>query len=281
MAPKRPPGEESGSEQGIGASPRPTCASGEGAPGEDIPFMEQVLLELSVQNEHARAEAENGQPPAAAPPAGADGSPPRPRTVRVERDSEFRTPEGVPSARAYLPAKTLPPGRTEPIDTETVRVSDPRKLPTVRLPTRERKGSSGTEEGRGRGPRAAALDDNAPTLRSASPLFARERPRETRRWVGWMVFAALAGVLVVALAARFRSSPARPSPSPISRASGATPPPSSTDPPPAELRGGALSSPGAAATDARSSSPEVAPPVTGTPPSSARLPARRKSDRWF
>lgn len=272
MAPKRPPGEESGSEQGIGVSPRPTCASSEGAPGEDVPFMEQVLLELSVQNENARAGADDGQRTAAAPPAVAD--PPRTRTVRVERDSEFRTPEGVPSARAYLPARTLAPGRNEPIDTETVRVSDPRKLPTVRLPPREQKDPSSTE-GRGRGPRASALDDNAPTLRSASPLFATERPRETRRWVGWVVFAALAGVLLVAFAARFRSGPARPSPSPISRVAGAAPPPSSVDPPPA------LPSPGPAASDARSSSPEVAPPATGTSDPSARAPARRKSDRWF
>lgn len=265
--------------------------------------MEQILLELSAQNEHARAEAS----PRPADPTPATPEAPRARTVRVERDSEFRTPEGVPSARAYLPARTLAPGRTEPIDTETVRVSDPRRLPTVRLP-RDRNNTPAAE-GSGRKPRAAsegqarasssraragakdrdatpiaggsrsgALDDNAPTLRSASPLAAEMRAPETRRWIGWVVLAAIAGVLIVALAARFRSSPARPpvpSPSQTAISQGGSAPP---------VRESVLQelpSPTAGPPKTGDAAPTTAPSQEPTQDPSARPRSAPKSDRWF
>lgn len=273
MAPKRPRGEKPGSEQGGGEPLSAPSARRVGPPGDDIAFMEQVLLELSAQNEHARAETAQRAPEQA--PAGPDASPSRPRTIRVERDSEFRTPEGVASARAYLPARTVAPGRSEPMDTSTVLVEDPRKLPTMRLPRRPKQSPGAADEDREA--RAAALallpDDNAPTLRSAAPVTADARRPEMKRWIGWVVAAAIAGVLVVAVAARFRSPPPGPpspdisSPAPSARASA---PPRAAAPPPAP----------APSSTAAPSSRDAGPSPTAPEPS-ARPRSGPKSDRWF
>jgi hypothetical protein len=267
MTPKRPRGEESGSEPGTEASVRSASIRRDGPPPEDTAFMEEVLRELSEQNEQARVSS--AERPAEPPPAAEAGSVPRPRTVRVERDSEFRTPEGVPSARAYLPARTLAPGRAEPVDPETVRVNDPRKLPTLRLPRPKKKEASpdsGAPSGRAR--RNSLPDDNAPTLRSAAqPVNGARRP-EITRWIGWVVAAAITGALVVALAARFRASPPRPSAPRLSQVT------------PSELEPARSGSPSpASASVAAPSSRNVAPTAASSVPSAP--PRRAKSDRWF
>jgi hypothetical protein len=265
MAPKRPRGEESGSEPGIGAPVSPPSGERE-ARGGDIAFMEQILLELSEQNEHARAEGmqRSGEPA----PDAAGAAPPRPQTVRVDRDSEFRTPEGIPSARAYLPSKTLAPGRKEEIDTETVRVADPRKLPTMRRMSRPN--AQPATDGRRERFRSSS-DDNAPTLRSAAPVAADGHRPETRRWIGWVVVAAVAGALVVALAARFGAAPARP-PRPV--VSVEAPSVNGTPSPRASTLLSA--SPPASSPP----SPNVAPSAASSEPS-ARPRSAPKSDRWY
>ncbi len=143
----------------------------------------------------------------------------RPRTVRVERDSGFRTPEGVATARAYLPAKTLSPGRTEPIEVETVKVSDPRKLPTMRLPRDRRAEAPAAGSGsksHGSGAAARPAEEGAPTLRSVPASSSSVFPQRLSLsfWIACVVGVAVFGVLLVALAARFWPSvTARPSPS--------------------------------------------------------------------
>lgn len=283
MAPGRPRVEQEEAETGMGASSSPTSTPREG-PSGDTAFMEQVLLELSAQNEHAREEQER------AAPSAPDTLPPRPRTVRVERDSEFRTPEGVPSARAYLPARTLAPGRSEPIDPDRVHVADPRKLPTVRI-ARPRGDASRKERpapASSREPSSEPTldwsspvpDETAPTLRSASPQLARLRPPETRRWIGWVLFAAVAGVLLVALMARLRATTERPSPPP-DRRSAAQLVPSTADPsvPPSAGARATAPVPRAPASTGGPSAPAVSAPGTSEP--AVRPHAAPKSDRWF
>jgi hypothetical protein len=144
--------------------------------------------------------------------------PERLRTVRVDSDSGFRTPEGIATARAYLPAKTLTPGRTEKIEIETVKVSDPRKLPTVRLPRDRRFEASAESSAAGSPPSPAPspAEEDASTLRAvpASPSAASAWRPSLRFWIAGVVGVALFSALVVALAARFWPSvDARPSPS--------------------------------------------------------------------
>lgn len=283
-------------------SSRPVAAAS--APGADTAFMEQVLLELSAQNEHARQEqgTEPGAPAApaargAAPPAGSPSGaapgasppgapPPRTRTVRVERDSEFRTPEGIPSARAYLPARTLAPGHTEPIEADRVRVADPRRLPTVRLP-RDRRDPA-PRKSPGRAPQVASglarspewsapvPDETAPTLRSASPALMPPRRLDTRKWIGWLIAAALVGALVVA-AIRFRSSRSGASPSPAP-----SPGPSVGAVLVPSARPSAASPTATAAPEPAASAPTTeSPDASAAPDASTHPPPGRKSDRWF
>src|SRR5262245_16246097 len=132
-----PPGENSGKQPETEGSP-----PAQNAPArDDAAFMEEVVRELAEQNDHARSEEVSTPDPKKAETE-------RPRTVRVDRDSGFRTPEGVSSARAYLPAKTVAPGHSEPVEIETVKVEDPRRMPTIRIP-RQRKEVVSTE-GKGR-----------------------------------------------------------------------------------------------------------------------------------
>lgn len=134
------------------------------------------------------------------------------RTVRVERDSGFRTPEGVATARAYLPAKTLSPGRTGPIEIEPVKVNDPRKLPTMRLP-RDRR-SEAPADGGGARSRPAPAEEGSATPRSAPASSSSVFPQRLGLtfWIAGVVGVAVFGVLLVALAARFWPSVvARPS----------------------------------------------------------------------
>jgi hypothetical protein len=215
MAPKRPPEAESGNTpEARGATRQRAPRSGESS-RDDISFMEEVVRELAAQNEQARSDS----PPEPAtldfPPASAE----RPRTVRVERDSGFRTPEGISSARAYLPARTLSPGRSETIETETVQVNDPRKLPTMRVARARRQ--VGAPEGSGRGPRTSSpgdeperdslpedsllrdslSGDSAPTLRSA-PGVAVKPQRPLGPWIAGLILLAVTGAFVVAVASR-------------------------------------------------------------------------------
>lgn len=241
-------------------------------------------LSLGTTTPSARAASSPARAASSPAPAPAPAAPPaeRPRTVRVERDSGFRTAEGVAAARAYLPAKTVAPGRTEPIEVETVKVSDPRKLPTIRLP-RERREEI-LREGAGRGPRVALPEDSAPTLRSApaKPPSPQAERSTLALWIAGVVAVAVFGVLVVALAARFWPSvAARPAPSIAPR-----------DPAPSPS--GALTT----IADDPSSPPTAASPVEEHPaappsalpsaaPSSEPTAAPRggspapRSDRWF
>ncbi len=168
--------------------------------------MEQILRELSEQNEHARVDRTPRAPAAgtgarlAADVAAGALSPSRSPVIRVERDRGFRTAEGTPNARAYLPAKTLAPGRSAPLPTATVHVADPRRLPTLRVP-------------RARAPSVAPASERAP----------ESRPLAMRWWLGAVVLAAIAGAIVVLLAARIGSAPASASGSPPGSALHASP----------------------------------------------------------
>ena len=150
---------------------------------------------------------------APAPPPAAE----RVRTVHVDGDGAFRTPEGVTTARAYLPAKALAPGRTEAIERETVKVTDPRKLPTMRLP-RERRAEAPSAAG-SPSERTPVSEGDASTRSSvpaSSPAVSSRRPG-VRFWIAGVVGVAVFGALLVALAARFWPSvDARPSPAPSS-----------------------------------------------------------------
>lgn len=192
---------------------------GDGATAEkksgrgDPAFMEEVLAELSAQNDHAAGDKK------------VEGESARPRTVRVTRDQGFRTPEGVASARAYLPARTVSPGQTAPVDAPTVKVEDPRRLPTVRLP-RQRIAAT-PAEGKGRAARGLASksivsEDTSPTLRSAAgAVLPKPKRASLSRWTIALIVAAIAGVVLVALAARYL--PARMLPGAPSPGSSATP----------------------------------------------------------
>jgi hypothetical protein len=190
------------------------------APGEDTAFMEQILRELSAQNEHARSERTSPRPAAGAPPttqeAVASGSSAAPHaplvassalrspTIRVARDGGFRTDEGTPSARAYLPSRTLSPGRTTPHETATVHVSDPRRLPTLRVP-RDRDSSAPSAPQRASAP---PPEEVVPTLRSAPGQRSREASSSAVRWwLGGVMLVAVAGAIAVTLAVRFWSVP--------------------------------------------------------------------------
>lgn len=170
--------------------------------------MEQILRELSEQNEHARVDRTPRAPGAAAGArlvadvAAAALSPSRPPVIRVERDRGFRTAEGTSNARAYLPAKTVAPGRPAPLPTATVHVADPRRLPTLRVPR-------------------AVVPSARPHSRSAS----ESRPMAVLWWVGAAVLAAIAGTIVVLLAARLGVVPASASGIPPRSTEPASPPP--------------------------------------------------------
>lgn len=314
MAPERPRGEQSGNEPGNGVSATPPSAAREigstppaadarsdetpvpcavprppapEPPAADTAFMEQVLLELSTQNEHAR-HGGGGEPGASEERPVQGSTPARTRTVRVERDSEFRTPEGVPSARAYLASKTVAPGRSAPVEADRVRLEDPRRLPTVRLP-RERR-TTGPKNAPGRAPKPASTpehldwttpvpDETAPTLRSASPALMPPRPSQSRRWIGLVVAVALVGALIVA-AVRFRAS--TPGASPPSGSSGAPLPHRSAAVLPRPTVPPVPSSPASdpASTGAPAPSTGSAEPSTSADPST-HPPATPKSDRWF
>lgn len=298
MAPKHLRGEEPGFEARVAGPSAPPSARAVLAPREggrgDTDFMEEIVRELSAQNEIARASS--GVPSTretpvsgavAAAPDTASSMPSRgdisgeqiarPRTVRVDRDSGFRTPEGVASARAYLPVKTVAPGRSAEVEIETVKVSDPRRLPTVRIDRERRVAREGSDTARsGRRPRAASPDDSAPTLRSAPGLKAEPKSAPVSFWVGAVVLAAVVGILVVALAARLWPGPPDPPPSPQPDAAptrpaaaerGAPAPHVSTDAPP-----GATAGPAPVAATAQ-------PAASGE--ASARAPATTRSDRWF
>lgn len=218
-APGSPRAEESGNQS---TRPAHRSAVRPQAAGEDTAFMEQILNELSAQNEHARSERTLSSPSAgaAAHPtqgAGAARSPEashaqagapsalRSPTIRVERDRGFRTDEGTPSARAYLPSRTLSPGPTAPHETATVHVSDPRRLPTVRVP-RDRDSSAPSAPPRRSVP---PPEDVVPTLRSAPGLHPHEASSSAVRWwLGGVMVAAVAGAIAVTLAVRFWSVPA-------------------------------------------------------------------------
>ncbi len=205
-APKRPRGEQQSAEPESGAD-MPRSAIRSQGPAEDTNFMEEILRELSAQNEQARsngglrralreaASVKRSDPPAA---------PERPSTVHVERDGAFRVPEGTVSVKAYLPAKTLAPNPSAPIEIATVKVSDPRRLPTVRVP-------------RNRGPRGvgsslhvAGPDESVPTLRSGAPgdpspkevPTISARPIHAAWWVASMTLVAIAVVIVLMLVVR-------------------------------------------------------------------------------
>jgi hypothetical protein len=234
--------------------------------------------EVHTTERSARAIA----PPAAPVPAASPAAE-RPRTVRVERDSGFRTPEGVATARAYLPAKTLSPGRTEPIEVETVKVNDPRKLPTMRLP-RDRR-SEAPADGSSTRPRPAPAEEGAPTLRSLPESSSSVFPQRLSLsfWIAGVVGVAVFGVLLVALAARFWPSVvARPSPS-------VEPGPSNSRPAPVAPT--ALVTPGAPPSGPAPGSSHAAAPPTAAPtsdPSGAHSStagaaprSAPRSDRWF
>ena len=168
--------------------------------------MEEILLELSAQNEQARsngglrrarreaATAKRSDPPAATE---------KPGTVHVPRDGAFRTPEGTANARAYLPAKTLAPNPSGPIEIATVKVSDPRRLPTVRVPRhRNVRGVGSSLPG--------AVDESVPTLRSGSPEASAQaevktisaRPVHAAWWVASLTLVAIAAVIALLIAVR-------------------------------------------------------------------------------
>jgi hypothetical protein len=270
MAPKHLRGAETGFEPKSAAGAVSPSVRREGPPREDTAFMEEIVRELAAQNEHARSDGASSSTPGGAPIASTG----RPRTVRVERDSGFRTPEGVPSARAYLPVRTVAPGRTEPMETETVKVSDPRRLPTVKVP-RERDDSGKTvitQPAR----RMGHLEDSAPTLRSApAAAVPSEPPRASLAfWIGAVILAALAGVLVVALAARFWPAVSAQGQA-IERgtaASGSS-----------EGRGATTAMVPHPANGTAAAAPSAVPSASAAVPAdpSVRSPAGPRSDRWF
>lgn len=203
-APNRPPGEQSGAEpeSGVAAS---RSAMRPQAPAEDTSFMEEILLELSAQNEQARsngglrrarreAASKRSDPPAATE---------KQATVHVPRDGAFRTAEGTPSARAYLPAKTLAPNPSGPIEIATVKVSDPRRLPTVRVPRHRSARGVGSSL-------PVSPDESVPTLRSGGPgapspteaPTISARPIHAAWWVASLTLVAIAAVIVLLIAVR-------------------------------------------------------------------------------
>lgn len=193
--------------------PRAPAAAGD---GEKPVFGEQILSELSAQNERDKNN-ETGSPQADTASPAADPEGPGPHTVRVGREDEFRSPEGTSNARAYLPAKTLVPGHNAPVDKVRVRVNDPRRVPTVRLP-REQKTTPAAADGRARGPRGAAgpaAAEPAPAQRSPLLTTARTTRAVSRPWVRWVVVAAIA-VAIALLAAWIRSARAEPLPGALS-----------------------------------------------------------------
>lgn len=203
--------------QGIEPTAQGARASAAAGDGEKPVFGEQILSELSAQNERDKNdESGSAQADAASPAAEPEG--PGPHTVRVGREEEFRSPEGTSNARAYLPARTLTPGRNAPVDKVRVRVNDPRRVPTVRLP-REQKIAPTPADGRARGPRAAggpAAAEAAPAQRSSALLTtARTTRAVSRPWVRWVVVAAIA-VAIALLAAWIRSARAEPLPGALS-----------------------------------------------------------------
>ncbi|MEZ4309152.1 MAG: hypothetical protein R3F14_14040 [Polyangiaceae bacterium] len=169
------------------------------------------------------------------------------------------------------------------MQTETVQVSDPRRLPTVRLP-RKRVTVSVARTPASSG-RPSLPDDNAPTLRSASPMLA-PAPRRSpwrRWWIGGVVAAAITGIVLVAVAARLRSSapPDAPAPSAAPRPRSSSPPsapPSSEPASPSSHRAPPRPRPPHRATPAAPPRPPLpAPPRRTRRPH----PAPPKSDRWF
>lgn len=197
----------------------------QGSPGEDTTFMEQILLELSAQNEHARSErserAARISTPPKVDPAGKTLS--HPPIIHVRRDDSFRTGEGISRARAYLPVRTLPPNRAAPIETATVHIADPRRMPTMRVarPAEETAPSADTAPTMPSSPSPAPLrsaprarrsvppgEDIVPTLRSAPSRGVEEPPsRHVGVWIGGVAIVAVAGAIAVSLAVHFWSAP--------------------------------------------------------------------------
>jgi hypothetical protein len=203
MAPNHPPGENKGSQPKAEGS---ASAHQDGSAPNDTALMEEVVRELSEQNEHARTDGAFEAEPARKP----GQETPIPRTVRLDGDSGFRTPAGAPAARAYLPARTLEPGQSEPpempLEMPSVKVEDPRRLPTLRLP-RMRK-ELVQEEGKGRTARAGRSlmpDDTGtgPTLRSAVGISSRPKPAKLSGWVLAIVVLSIVALVIVALAVRY------------------------------------------------------------------------------
>ncbi|MFO0590309.1 MAG: hypothetical protein U0441_22390 [Polyangiaceae bacterium] len=194
------------------------------SPGEDTTFMEEILLELSAQNEHARSErsqrAARISTPPKVDPAGKTMS--HPPIIHVRRDDSFRTGEGMSRARAYLPVRTLPPNRAAPIETATVHIADPRRMPTMRVarPAEDTAPSAQSEivdpanappKRNASAPRARSSvppgEDIVPTLRSAPSHGAEEHPpRRPGVWIGGVAIAAVALAVAVSLTVHYWSS---------------------------------------------------------------------------
>lgn len=302
MAPKRPPEAELGiTPEARGAAlqraPREGAPSRVGATArDDLSFMEEVVRELAAQNEQARAEQSHEQSSPERPPVSAE----RPRTVRVERDSAFRTPEGAPSARAYLPARTLAPGRSEAIETETVKFSDPRKLPTVRVSRPgQRPALTDVPVSRPRIflspdddtldsasyddvplPRESMPGDSAPTLRSAPAAPAKtSSSRSLTPWIAGLLVVAITGVFAVAFASRWWSTRA------LQGGAAVVSPSAIVQPAPPRKEASKPSSE-TVPSDAKPAS-DASSPATALPSSDARRPpptgprSGGGSDRWF
>lgn len=194
MAPNHPPGANKGAAPQAEGSPPPRH---DGAATSDRGLMEEVVRDLTEQNQHARAEDGAGTDHQRDPQKEAE----RARTVHVDSDSGFRAPVGAAAARAYMPAQTLEPAPAATIEPHTVKLEDPRRLPTLRLP-RMRK-EVVLEEGKGRTGRVAAPEDTLPPMRAPVGVTMRPQPAKLSGWVLGLIISAVVAVLVIALAVRF------------------------------------------------------------------------------
>ncbi|MBK8254634.1 MAG: hypothetical protein IPK82_18470 [Polyangiaceae bacterium] len=169
MTPKRPPGEHVA--QTEGADPSESGRRLRTQRPDDVAFMEQIVHEFADQNERARA-ASAARAEAAARHAS-----------NKKRVTEEPISSGPPSSA--------------PVQSATILINDPRRLPTMRIPRRER--GSEPRERAGRAPRPKA-DEPANTLRSGLVNTTVEVPQNRRTWIGAALVTALVALVVIAIA---------------------------------------------------------------------------------
>ncbi len=120
------------------------------------------------------------------------------------RPGDFLAPTDAAAAAAYVPEITVAPATARPVERETVKLSDPRKMPTMRLPRKAK------EE-------PVPEPVSVPAQSVSQTRFSTVQPSESGVWVFGVVVAGLLMALAVAIVIRLwpSSSPSMVEPKPL------------------------------------------------------------------